>query len=510
MKRLVTAEQMRQADAASGQLHGMPAAILMENAGAALALAALELACADGRIVVLCGRGNNGGDGLVAARWLHARGRQVWVEVVGGADGLADEPSRNLRALRAAGLEPSGIGDELRLGRGDVVIDALLGTGLTRPAQGPYARAIERIGAWRADGARILAADLPSGLEADTGQPLPPCVQADLTLSFGLLKLGQLLEPGRSLCGELRQVEIGLPPSAVAALGPPHCYQVEEQDVRALLAPRRADAHKGSFGHVLVVAGSAGKTGAAAMVGLGALRAGAGLVTVATRPDALAPVLAHAPELMGFELAAGGGLGPADLTALLEAAEGKDAVVVGPGIPRGEQTSTLLATLLEALQVPCVLDADALNALADMPAAFGKARCPLILTPHPREMSRLVGQSTSQIQADRPGQGRALAQAHGVIVVLKGAGTLVCLPDGVVYLNPTGNPGMATGGTGDVLAGILGGFLAQGLTPKDAAIAGVWVHGLAGDLAAKTWGQRGLIATDLLTGLGQVWARWGR
>ncbi len=510
MKRLVNAEQMRALDAAASQHHGMPSAVLMENAGAVLANEALALAELRGRFVVICGPGNNGGDGLVAARRLFGVGRQVFVELIGGVERLQGDPKRNLLALQASGLNPTPIPEELRPGPGDVIIDAIFGTGLGRAPEGSYAEAIARIRSWRRAGAKVVAADLPSGLQSDSGQPFEPCVEADLTLSFGALKVGQVLEPGRSLCGELREVDIGIPPVTQESLARPHVSLVEEADARARVPRRRADAHKGTAGHVLVVAGSWGKTGAAAMTALGVLRSGAGLVTVATRPEALVPVMAHAPEIMGLELISEGGLGPSDLNSLLDAAEGKAAVVIGPGIPRGEDTPKLLATFLEELTIPCVLDADALNALAQQPDILQKAKCPLILTPHPGEMARLSGRGTKEVLADRIGVSRAMAAAHQAIVVLKGAGTLITLEDGTVYVNPTGNPGMATGGTGDVLAGVIGGLLAQGLAPEDAAIVGVYAHGLAGDLAVRRTGLAGMIATDLLSGLCEVWVRWQR
>ncbi len=507
-RRLLTAAQQRQAEERTAREHGMPVALLMENAGEALAAAAQELASATGRFFVLCGCGNNGGDGLVAARKLKAEGREVQVERVAPADAPAGEVARNLAALRAAGVADGPIRGAP--GPGDVVIDALLGTGLNRAPEGELAGTIARIAAWRAAGAKVLAADLPSGLASDTGQAPGPCVQADATVSFGGLKVGQLLEPGASACGALSSAQIGIPDAALAGLDGPAVFALEERAVRARLPARMADTHKGTYGHVLVVAGSWGKSGAAALAGLGALRGGAGLVTVACRPDALLPAMAHAPELMGRELVGEDGLSLSDLNSLLEAADGKDAVVIGPGIARGQDTGKLLKALLEELTVPCVLDADALNALGEGLALLRGAAGPVILTPHPGEAGRLLGTSAAQVQADRLGAVRALAADREGAVVLKGARTLIGFPDGTVWVNPTGNPGMATGGTGDVLSGVLGALCAQGLEPADAAAVGVFAHGLAGDLRAAVSGRVGLIATDLLEGLGAVWARWGR
>ncbi len=510
MKRALTALEMRAVDAAAARF-GMPSAVLMENAGQALAAQALRLASGQGRFHVLCGLGNNGGDGLVAARALAGSGRAVTVELAGEQVKLQGEPLRNWVALEAAGvsLGPAPAGDVL--GEGDVVIDALLGTGLTRAPEGRYAEAIERIGRWRARGARVLAADLPSGLDSDTGGSPGPCVSADVTLSFGFLKVGQVLEPGASRCGALEVVDIGIPPSSLEAAGSaPPVHLVEASDARARLPARGAADHKGTHGHVLVVAGSRGKTGAAALSGMGALRAGAGLVTVVTRPDALAAVLQHAPELMGHELGHGGPLGMADLDELVRAAEGKSVVVLGPGIPRGDETGRLIKALLAELRVPCLIDADGLNALEGQVDGFASARSPLVLTPHPGEMSRLLQRPTQAVQADRLSAARELARRASAVVALKGARTIVATPDGAAFVNPTGNPGMGTGGTGDVLSGVCGALLAQGLSAVDAAIASVYVHGLAGDLVARRTGQLGLLASDLLSGLQEVWVSWSR
>lgn len=509
MKRALSAEQMRAVDAASAE-HGMPPAVLMENAGAALAACATALASAQGRFLVLCGMGNNGGDGLVAARKLAAAGRLVNVELLGVPDALEGEPHRNFRALKASGLAVARIGDEVPVGPGDVVIDALLGTGLARAPEGKYGDAIGRISVWRAAGAKVVSADLPSGLQSDTGQPMAPCVAADATLAFGFLKLGQVLEPGATLCGALEVVEIGIPRAAHAVLKEPGVFLLEESDVRGRLPVRRPDAHKGTFGHVLIVAGSWGRTGAGALAAKAALRSGAGLVTVAARPEALIPMMAHAPEMMGLELVSDGPLGPADLNPLLEAAEGKQAIVFGPGIARGPETGKLLAAFLEEIKVPTVLDADALNALEGNLKLLQAARGELLLTPHPGEMGTLLGKSAAQVNTDRIAAVRQVAQELPGIVVLKGARTLIGLEDGAVLVNPTGNPGMATGGTGDVLAGLCGALLAQGLSPQDAAVTGVYAHGLAGDLAVLKRGRMGLVASDLFDGLGEVWTRWGR
>jgi ADP-dependent NAD(P)H-hydrate dehydratase / NAD(P)H-hydrate epimerase len=335
-------------------------------------------------------------------------------------------------------------------------------------------------------------------------------VEADVTVTFGFLKPGQVLEPGATLCGDTRCVDIGIPAEAIEARAGEELFLVEEADARGAIAPRRSDSHKGTYGHVLVVAGSLGKTGAAALSATSALRSGAGLVTVATRAGVVESVLGHAPELMGWPLEHPGPLGRADLEPLLAAAEGKDALVVGPGIPRGEETAALLGELLARVEVPVVLDADALNAIASDLGVLRRAKGPVVLTPHPGEMSRLSGLPTKTLQKERVRVARDFARAHEVTLVLKGARTLVAHTDGTVYVNPTGNPGMATGGTGDVLSGLLGALLAQGLEVPAAVWTAVYAHGLAGDLGAARRGRLGLIASDVVEGLCEVWTRWNR
>ena len=510
MRRVLTADRMRAADRAAGDHFGMPSPLLMENAGRELAEVARAQGSPGGRFLVVCGPGNNGGDGLVAARLLHAWGRRVTLVLVGPREKLTPDSQRNLLALGPSGLEPQALGEVEEPRVGDVVVDAIFGTGLTRAPSGEFAQAIEHVRRWRAAGAKVVAADVPSGLHSDTGVPFEPCVEADATVTFGFLKQGQVLEPGATLCGEVRCVDIGIPAEAVEAQAGAEVFLVEEADARGAIAPRRSDTHKGTYGHVLVVAGSLGKSGAAALSALSALRAGAGLVTVATRAQVVESVLGHAPELMGWPVEDRGPLGQADLESLLAAADQKDALVVGPGIPRGEETTALLGELLERVDVPVVLDADALNAVSTDLGVLRRAKGPVVLTPHPGEMSRLSGLPTKELQKERVKVARDFARTHGVTLVLKGARTLIAHADGTVYVNPTGNPGMATGGTGDVLSGVLGALLAQGLKLPEAAWTAVYAHGLAGDLAAERRGRLGLIASDVVKGLCSVWTRWER
>ncbi len=512
--RLVGAAEMRAIDRAAIDGLGIPSLQLMTRAGGAVVEAAAALAGHDGRFVVVAGGGNNGGDGWVAARLLRDAGREASVVAVVAPEALTgDAAAVAARAVEAgvpwALFHPDA---PLLAGPGDVVIDALLGTGLSRAPAGPFAAAIGRIAAARAGGAKVLAVDVPSGLSADTGRPLGPCVVADATVTFALQKRGLVLHPGPAHAGAVRVADIGIPAAAAARVHAT-CELLTEEEVRLLVPARPAEAHKGDAGRLLVVAGSPGKSGAAHLALTGALRGGAGLVTLAARAEVLGLALAGRPEAMSLALPGEGPLGPDDLAALLEAGRDADALVVGPGIPRGEATGALLLDLLERLAVPAVLDADALNALAALPGAVERLAvlpAPVVLTPHPGELARLCGLSIQEVQADRIGLATSRARAWGAVLLLKGAGTVVAAPEGLPAVVPTGNAGLATGGTGDVLAGLCGALLAGGLPAFDAGRAAAWVHGAAGDLVAARLGQRGLLAGDLGEAIGQVWARWGR
>lgn len=480
---------------------------LMEIAGRALANLALSLRSAGGQVLVCCGPGNNGGDGLVVARVLAGKGHRVAVALVADPARLPPDAAHNLAALREAGVTPTGIDQLPEVQPGDVVVDALFGTGLNRAPAGALGAAIEHLERLREQGARIVSADLPSGIAGDTGTVHTPHVRADATAVFGVLKPAHGLEPSLGACGRLVRVPLPLEaPDERPALA-----LLEEADVRELLPRASATAHKGTFGHVLVVAGSFGKTGAAALSAKGALRAGAGKVSVASAREELPAILGFAPEVMGEALPLDGGtLGPLALEPLLSAVRGKDAVVLGPGLPRGGGTHALLAQLLPAITVPLVLDADGLNALAEDVSILRHAAGPVVLTPHPGEMSRLVQRSSAEIQADRLGAALELARQTGATVVLKGARTVVANADGRARIIASGNPGMGTAGTGDVLSGVLGALLAQELQTFDAVCCGVYAHGLAGDLMREVHGVRGLNASDLFDGLSRVWIRWDR
>jgi NAD(P)H-hydrate epimerase len=509
--RLASAAEMRAIDRAAIEQWGVPGQQLMERAGAAVARAVHAYLRPGGRVLAVCGSGNNGGDGYVAARRLRADGVDARVASLAPRARLRGDALAAREAAERAGVpivdEPAPAG--LAAGPGDVVVDALFGTGLARAPAGPEAEAIGRIDALRRAGAKVVAVDVPSGLSADSGRPLGPCVRADATVTFAFEKRGLVLHPGPAYAGEVLLVDIGIPAEAAATV-PVGCELLDEREVRSLVPPRDPEAHKGDAGRVLVVAGSRGKSGAAHLALSGALRGGAGLVTLAAREEVLPLALAGRPEAMSVPLSGQGPLGDGDLEPLLAAARGMDAVVIGPGIPRGPETGRVLRAFLERAGVPAILDADALNALAEHPGLVAGLPSPTVLTPHPGEMARLAKTSIASVQEDRIAIAAEKAAAWGCVVVLKGARTVVASPAAPPAIVPTGNAGMATGGTGDVLAGVVGALLAGRLPAFDAARVAAFVHGAAGDVAAERHGERGLIASDVAEAIGEVWARWNR
>jgi NAD(P)H-hydrate epimerase len=384
----------------------------------------------------------------------------------------------------------------------DLVVDALLGTGLSRAPSGLIGRVIADL---ERDGpSAVVSIDLPSGVSSDSGVLPGGAVRAALTVALAAPKYGHVLPPGCDRVGELRVADIGIPRSVLDAAAESPLGLLEDADAEAAFPPRAAAAHKGDYGHVLVIAGSVGKSGAAILAGLGALRAGAGLVTVATPAPALPLVAMGRPEMMTEPLGVGpgGGLDREALKRALALAAGRDAAVIGPGLGQDPDTADFVRSFVRECAVPLVVDADGLNALAASPEGVAPARsAATVLTPHPGEMARLSGSTSAEVQGGRLSAARALAARVGAFVVLKGHGTIVADPDGGAAVNPTGNPGMATGGTGDVLSGVIGALLARRCAAWLAATAGVFVHGRAGDLAAARLGQDAMLAGDLADAL---------
>lgn len=498
--KVLTAAQMRDVDRRTMEL-GIPGLILMENAGHRVVEFLIEefSPLSGHRVVILCGKGNNGGDGMVVARQLFTRLRPARLDVVLAADPaeLQGDAAANYRMLEACGCPVQReITTEMR--EATIVLDALLGTGLKGPATGRMRDWIREINTGFPRAA-VVAVDLPSGLDSDSGVIPGDAVQAAFTVTFTAPKLCHVLPPACDLAGTVRVRPIGSPASLFEDDPSLQLSLITPRMFRHLLGERPRGAHKGDFGHVLIIGGSRGKTGAAAMAGMAALRAGAGLVTVASAASALPVIASHAPELMTEALPetpdgaiAAEAAAPERLARLIHL---KDVVALGPGLGNQPETVEMVRNLVLTVPQPLVIDADGLNALAGCDFRGGN----FILTPHPGEMARLSGKKTSEIQADRVGAARAYATERNLTLVLKGQRTVIAFPDGRVWINPTGTPAMATAGSGDILTGLIAGLLAQSPQHPEAAIAAaVYLHGLAGEFGAEALGEQPLLATDLL------------
>lgn len=476
---------------------GVPGITLMERAGFGGYQVARGLLGGTGRAVVVCGRGNNGGDGFVIARLLSRDGHAVTVFLACDPSEVTGDAALALASMREAGVVPRPATREALdrgLGGCDLVIDALLGTGTTGTIREPYASLIQAM----ADSGRpVLAVDIPSGLHADTGQPLGPVAPAVATVTFGLPKLGLVQYPGCQLAGEITVVDIGIPWDVLERAS---TLLIESSDAAAWLPSRPPDAHKGTAGRVLIVAGSPGLTGAACIVAHAACRTGSGLVTVAVPASQAASVEARSLESMTLPLRlCPERLDEAGVEEALEYAGCCSAIAIGPGLGRSQGTLEAVRTLLSRAPAPTVLDADGLQALRDGPLAVPAS---LTLTPHPGEMSAILGMAVQDVQSDRVSAALEAARCFGAVVVLKGARTVIAEPTGRVALNPTGHEGMASGGMGDALTGIIVSLLGQGVGPFEAACAGAYLHGLAASYAAEALGGRiGILARDLIEAL---------
>jgi hydroxyethylthiazole kinase-like uncharacterized protein yjeF len=507
--KIVTAEEMRAIDRATSERFGVPSLTLMENAGAAAAEHVLEHFGAAKKITVFCGKGNNGGDGFVAARRLYEAGKTVQVLL------LADPPDlRGDAAVMFGKLTFSVMvvrsSDDLKSERvglaaaADLYLDAILGTGFKPPVSGLYADAIGLLNASRVP---VVAVDIPSGADADAmGQKSGIIARADAIVTFTAARPAHVFSS--LTAGPTYVAEIGSPAEAIVSSL--QLNVITARDFSAIIGPRAVESNKGNYGHVLIVGGSVGKAGSVAMAGMAALRAGSGLATIATAKSVLPTVAGFHPELMTEPLAETrkGTISVGALAQLDALAKGKSVVAIGPGISRVPETSELVRTLVGKCEIPIVLDADGLNAFEGRADELsGKGRV-LVITPHPGEMARLVGCSIAEVQKDRLGVARRFAREHDVIVVLKGHRTLVVQPDGEAWVNTTGNPGMSTGGTGDILTGMVAGMIGQHPDHVMIAVcAAVHLHGLSGDVMRETVGEQSLVATDLLRGLPQAFRR---
>jgi NAD(P)H-hydrate epimerase len=505
-----TADEMRRLDARAVATLGIPGAVLMENAGRGAADAVGEFlgpAKRGARVEIVCGKGGNAGDGFVVARWLHRAGMRpaVWLTVPAGE--IRGDAALKLRDLRRAGIRPRLVGDATRLAphfaRADVIVDALLGTGARGAPTGPTARVIDLI---NASGRPVVALDIPSGASADGESTPGNAIRATLTVTFAGLKRGLVTGPGVALAGRVRVISIGIPETEVGR--GITTFLLESTDIAPLFSDRPRDAHKGTYGHVLVVGGSRGKTGAPALAARAAMRMGAGLVTVGTpvsqQPIVATMLLEAMSEPLAETAARTIALDAVDEVFALAAA--RDAVALGPGLGLESATQEAARRLVRDLPHPMVVDADALSALAGHLDDLRAGRGPRCVTPHPGEMARMLAVTVAEVQRDRIASARDFAQTHGVHLVLKGATSVIGDPDGRIYLNPTGNPGMASGGMGDVLTGMVGALLARRVEAGACLRAAVYLHGLAGDLAATALGQESLVAGDVIDALPQAFA----
>jgi len=508
--RVLNAAQMREADRRTIDEIGIPSLVLMENAGRQVvaAIEAVHSDLSDRNVAVLCGRGNNGGDGFVVARTLVQRGVDVSVFVIGQVSEVRGDARINLEILGRLGLTVVEISDseawELHfseISESTLIVDAIFGTGLNAPLSGLMETVVADV---NGSGIPIVAIDLPSGLSADSHKPIGVSIEAGMTVTLAAPKLSLVLPPAENRVGDVVIADIGIPLEVVESLDGPRVELLTRSSMRELITPRAADSHKGDYGRVLIVAGSRGKTGAAHLSAVGSLRSGAGLVTVATPACCLPIVASLAPEYMTEPIAErGDGLDPESADHVLELA--RDVIAIGPGLGQAPSTQQFIRALVDRATMPIVVDADGLNAFGTDPERLsGREGRDVIITPHPGEMARLVGMSIDEVQASRLEVARNCAIGHHLYVVLKGHRTLIATPDGKVFINPTGNAGMATGGTGDVLTGMIAAWLAQLLDAEAACKLAVYLHGMAGDLAEADEGEVSLVAGDVVSHLGDA------
>lgn len=529
--KLATPRQMNAIDTCAMNDYGIPGILLMENAAAAVASQAVTMA-GSGRnrqIVILAGRGNNGGDAFAAARLLHSRCYDVKVYLTGVKKGISGDALINLSILEKLGIGVEELTDEV-LGDGELkdgvltdrelinekrldslrnemdqsclIIDGIFGTGLSREVDGLAKLVID---AANNSGKPILAIDIPSGVDGTNGSVKGSCIKADTTVTFCLPKTGLIQNPGCEYTGRLITANIGIP-RCVIEKQEILTELMDAERVRKLIPTRKTNSNKGDYGRVMLVTGSTGMTGSGCLASMSALRSGAGLVYTGV-PRSLMHIYGAAitePIILPLEDGRSGCLAVECADQILEHMERMDAAAIGPGLTASADITQIMEKIISESTIPLVLDADALNAISGNTSILKKLSVDAVVTPHPGEMSRLTGLHINDIQSDRIGTARNFAEEFGVTVVLKGSRTVTALPDGRVFINPTGNAGMASAGTGDVLTGIIAGLLAQGAGTEDAAAAGVFLHGLAGDAAAAEMGMHGIVAGDVIKYLPQA------
>ena len=503
---LVSAKEMQTMDAMTIEKFGLPGRVLMENAGRGatrIFLNEIYRYHSHAQIAVMAGRGNNGGDGFVMARYLAQKKIPVWVYLLANRDRVGGDAAANLDLLDPLGVPVKEVPDlacfnalKSELMHQDIWIDAILGTGLSSNVRGFYKEVIDFINASKRP---IFSVDIPSGLNSDTGQPCGTAINATATATFAFPKIGHLLYPGADHTGKLFNIDIGIPPHIAGSIDVKQ-HLLDQRLIKKELVLRKAEAHKGNTGHLLVVAGSVGKTGAAVMTAMSALKSGAGLVTLAAAESLNNILETQVLEAMTFPLPEiyPGSLGESALDPILELCQNKGCLAVGPGIGLFPETKALVLNLVKEAPIPIVIDADGLNLLSQDINALKTTKVPTVLTPHPGEMSRLINLPTKSIQQNRITIAQNFAETYGTNLVLKGARTTIAHPDGQVYVNPSGNPGMASGGMGDVLTGIIAGLIVQGYEPGTAACIGTYLHGAAADSLVQKGLPIGFLANQVM------------
>ena len=505
---LVTASEMQAIDRLTIDTFGIPGRILMENAGRGATQFLLDRFAGSMRtsVGVIAGKGNNGGDGFVIARYLAQKGAGVSVYLLGESKAVKGDAAANLKLLGPLEIPVVEIPDadaflkhQPDMRQHNLWVDAIFGTGLESDVKGYFREVINFLNGLNKP---IFAVDVPSGLNSDTGQVCGACIHAQATATFGFAKTGLMIHPGAAYTGKLKIIDIGIPDYIVQEIKPRQFLLTAER-VHNYFHPRSADIHKGRTGHLLVVAGSTGKTGAAAMTAMSAMRAGAGLVTLALANSLNQMVESQVLEAMTEPLPeiAGGVLGESAFDDVMNLMAGKKCLAIGPGLGQAEETKKLVCRIIKESPIPVVVDADGLNNLVGQTDILPQLKVPIILTPHPGEMARLSNTTVARVQQDRINASRQFAVNFKVHVVLKGARTVIAHPDGSIYINPTGNSGMASGGMGDVLTGVIAGLIVQGFSPESAAHAGVYLHGAAADTLVEIIGPIGYLAGEVMNAI---------
>lgn len=505
--RVCLSEEMRKADTVSINDYNIPGIVLMENAALGI-INEIEKEVKKGKLpqkgraCIICGTGNNGGDGLAVARHLVSKSWDVEVFICGDVNKIKGDALINLDIIRKLNIPIYSMEDsEIEvldniLARSDLIVDGILGTGFKGKLKGSIEVVIDKINKQQK---YVISIDNPTGLNCDTGFVETICIKANKTVTLGLPKVGLIINEGPHYCGELAVYGLSIPDQVYESLGIKR-YITQEDDIRNFIKPRKLDSHKGSFGRVLIAAGSVGMEGAALLAAKAALRSGAGIVELAVPQGAFGAVRGVIPTLIthGFNDDGKGCFSKESIEEILSASENASVLLIGPGIRNNPNTKEFVSNIIKRCHKSLILDADGLNAICQCPEILLERHEETVITPHPGEMARLLNVSISDVQNNRLEAAENFAKKYNVYVVLKGYRTIIASPWGETWINPTGNPGMATAGSGDVLGGIIASFVAQGLEPMKAAVSGVYIHGAAGDRAAEKYGQWGMIASDII------------